>query len=731
MQPWITALESAAHSVAALYLGAFAVLSTLAAAAWLLLRRFPLWNAAARCLVWSAVPIATAFWLVLALLPARSASVPRAEVPTPRESQAMRPLPAPALVASAPVILPHSTDVGEGPSQGLASSVVTVAPAASGDAWRSLRLIWSLAAVAFALAWAGGALYRLARLGADARRLARIKRESTPLPEALAAVAKQELALAAPRRAVSVRQTADLKSPAAAGLGQALILLPEALECELSDEELAQVLRHELAHLERGDDWMQAAARVVEAILWPLPGLRAITREAELARESACDEWVLAAAPRPKTYARCLTKIAGLRLETAASLRLAHGMAVSSKPHLFRRVENILARRGAPASPRLARGVALAVVGAAVLAASGLQRAWSALPEMERPSALGELLTVQNESSAPTWQDDAREAARVVREKAREMARRARDDARRARDGQRGLGADIGAELGQELEGLVREGLAEGVAGLAEGVAGLREGMEGLKGFRFNFAGNEDGPPKRKLNADLVNLLARSAVEDPDSGVRIESIQTLAKGEGNDVTDAILRALDAAKDDSVREAAVSALARRQKDNPRVTGRLVEIAKSSTVGANVRDAAFRALSRGGGDDSIRALSAIYDGAPAPVKESVIRALGRVAGKSKAAADKLSSIAREDSDPKMRRKAIQQLSRGAEEQFEVAWPPTPPKAPKAPTPPSPASPAAPAAPAVAPSGTAKCDQQTKTKTVQAQAVKVAFDHQTKVL
>ena len=63
-----------------------------------------------------------------------------------------------------------------------------------------------------------------------------------------------------------------------------------------------------------------------------------------------------------------------------APLRLAHGMAMSSKPHLLRRVENILARRGAPASPRLAPGRAALVVIVSVLAVSGMQRAWAALP---------------------------------------------------------------------------------------------------------------------------------------------------------------------------------------------------------------------------------------------------------------------------------------------------------------------------------------------------------------
>ncbi|MBS0660471.1 MAG: HEAT repeat domain-containing protein [Verrucomicrobia bacterium] len=708
MKTWLPALESAAFSVAALYLGALAVLLTLAAAAWLLLRRNPQWNAAAHCLVWSAVPAATALWLVLALQPASepisetASRLGSARLAKAAAAAGLRPTSTPR--SDAPIVaLPHSNS-----EEGGVSPIVLLpnaAPAAAGDGWRSLRVAWSLAVVAFAIVWVGGALWRLGRLAADALRLARIKRRSTPLPAELAELAARELRAAAPRRAVEVRRTADLKSPAAAGLGRALILLPQALECELSEEEVAQVLRHELAHLERGDDWMQAATRVVEALLWPLPGLRQVVREAELARESACDEWVLAAAPRPKTYARCLTKIAGLRLETGSSLRLAHGMAVSSKPHLFRRVENILARRGAPASPRLAPGRAALVIVVAVLAVSGFQRAWAALPEVERPSVLSDFITVQNDDSGRSITITVPEDTRELREKAREMARKAREDARRAREQGREA-----ADLGEALEETIREGLTEGLSGLREGVLeGLAEAREGMKGLRFSFSGTDDQPPKKKLNTELVALLARSAAEDADAGVRIESIQTLSKAEGKEVTDALLRALDAAKDDAVREAAVLALGRRQKDNPQVASRLVEIAKSSTVGSAVRDAAFRSLSRSGGDDSIRALGQIYDGAPAPVKESVIRALGRVAQKSKIAAEKLSAIAREDADPKMRRRAIQQLSRGLEEEFEVAWPPRPPKAPKAPaaTPGIPAPPAAPAAPA-APSGTASCDQ-----------------------
>jgi hypothetical protein len=68
------------------------------------------------------------------------------------------------------------------------------------------------------------------------------------------------------------------------------------------------VVLHELAHLRRADDWLNAFQRVAQAVLFFNPGIMWLAGQLDLEREVACDDWVVHEDDAVR-YATCLTKV--------------------------------------------------------------------------------------------------------------------------------------------------------------------------------------------------------------------------------------------------------------------------------------------------------------------------------------------------------------------------------------------------------------------------------------
>ncbi len=173
-----------------------------------------------------------------------------------------------------------------------------------------------------------------------------------------------------------------------------MILLPTATLTGLAPAELELILAHELAHLRRGDLWMQLVQRLAEAVLFYNPALWYLTRRASTLREECCDDAVcntaacgLAGEPTEEsrlTYATALVRVVELvnpRLATqAAAVTLAatgHGPS-----ELRRRIARLV---GEPVREpvRVSRG-GLALIAAAPLLAVALPK-WSTHAEEPTP----------------------------------------------------------------------------------------------------------------------------------------------------------------------------------------------------------------------------------------------------------------------------------------------------------------------------------------------------------
>lgn len=93
----------------------------------------------------------------------------------------------------------------------------------------------------------------------------------------------------------SARIAPWLGAPMLWGLGnQSVIVFPSALFDSLDDDAVASLLRHELAHYRRGDQWVRILQIVVTTVFWWHPMVWLAASELEAAEEQCCDAWVVA-----------------------------------------------------------------------------------------------------------------------------------------------------------------------------------------------------------------------------------------------------------------------------------------------------------------------------------------------------------------------------------------------------------------------------------------------------
>lgn len=183
------------------------------------------------------------------------------------------------------------------------------------------------------------------------------------------------------RRCPELRLSGAMVSPAACGLVRPVILMPDSLPANLAPEHLRAVLFHELAHIRRGDLWVNLAQTILQSIYFYNPLLWLANAVIRRIREQAVDETVLTktvargewsgnrneksedqeAAGR---YAEALVSVARLALaRPALSLRLIG--VVESKSALTQRIKHILSRP----LPKSARLGIVGLLGVFILAA--------------------------------------------------------------------------------------------------------------------------------------------------------------------------------------------------------------------------------------------------------------------------------------------------------------------------------------------------------------------------
>jgi len=140
---------------------------------------------------------------------------------------------------------------------------------------------------------------------------------------------------------IRVLVSGDIQVPMAAGFLRRAIVFPQALVNDLTSEEFEQVLRHEMAHLRRWDDWTQLIQALAQAVLFFNPAVYWIGRCLKVDREIACDDWVVAETGEARPYAACLTHLHELTRRASAP-QLAPGAITHRRRQISARVEALL-----------------------------------------------------------------------------------------------------------------------------------------------------------------------------------------------------------------------------------------------------------------------------------------------------------------------------------------------------------------------------------------------------
>ncbi len=155
--------------------------------------------------------------------------------------------------------------------------------------------------------WAAGLTMALGLwLRGQLREIPRVREASS------AEIAAFERALRGHGGHVALRIVPPGLSPGVRGLLRPTILLPDGLISELSEVEMDAVLAHEIAHIQRKDLWVAAAARIITCVFWFHPFLWWMERRMLKERETACDELVLAGGASADDYAGAIAKVCRL-----------------------------------------------------------------------------------------------------------------------------------------------------------------------------------------------------------------------------------------------------------------------------------------------------------------------------------------------------------------------------------------------------------------------------------
>lgn len=183
---------------------------------------------------------------------------------------------------------------------------------------------------------------------ADVIRAKRASRAAGPGLQALFERTRQSLGA---RRRIRLRISDTQSAAMLLGYIRPVVLLPAEMEEDANCSEVRDVLRHELAHVARWDDWANLVQQLIQCALFFHPAVLWISPRLTLEREIACDDHVLDASVRPRAYALTLATMAG-RMNQRRQL-LAPGVS-NNNSQLKQRI-NMILNTQRNCSPALAR----------------------------------------------------------------------------------------------------------------------------------------------------------------------------------------------------------------------------------------------------------------------------------------------------------------------------------------------------------------------------------------
>lgn len=153
--------------------------------------------------------------------------------------------------------------------------------------------------------WAIGAVLAILRLGAAIWRSAQWVNNANPAP------VEDRMALSHP---VNIARSVHVGAPLVLGFFRPIILVPHDFKMSAEHSSIGAqtraVLEHEIAHIQRGDIWVNFAQQCVLAVFWWCLPLYWVNRHINIEREKLCDDIAAAVTGAGRPLARALVNFA-------------------------------------------------------------------------------------------------------------------------------------------------------------------------------------------------------------------------------------------------------------------------------------------------------------------------------------------------------------------------------------------------------------------------------------
>lgn len=301
--------------------------------------------------VWQGAAVAVLLWIALAILGRRPARLRYAVSCAALAVMSALPFVTAFLVYRAPgAPVPFSGGA-------IADAAVPAALAAPAFLPRLLAAIeaWVLPV------WSAGVMLLAIRFLRSATHVAKLKRSGEPVSLALAGTALQLARRMGITKSLRVLTSALADSPSVVGFLKPVILFPPAALLNLSPAQLESILVHELAHIRRHDYLINVLQTIAETLFFYQPAIWWVSSRIRAERELCCDDLVVEICGDPVGYARALTQLERLRLESP-SLAPTLTMSSTGGPLMYRiqRLTGVAAHQPAPrVSAALAAGLAM------------------------------------------------------------------------------------------------------------------------------------------------------------------------------------------------------------------------------------------------------------------------------------------------------------------------------------------------------------------------------------